>query len=74
MSIERNPRLTIPVKTYSHYNECEPWCLANVGAWNIAWYRDFPDIATVVLASGPYEDCYWFYNERDAMMFRLKFK
>lgn len=74
MAIDRNPQLTIPVKTYTHYTECEPWCLANVGDWNITWWKDFPDIAATVLAEGPYEDCYWFASERDALMFRLKFR
>jgi hypothetical protein len=74
MAIDRNPILTIPVKTYSHYSECEPWCLSNIGEWNVAWWRDFPDIAAIVLASGAHEDCYWFANEKDAIMFRLKFK
>ena len=74
MAIDRNPVLTVPVKTYSHYSECEPWLLAKVGDWNAAWWRDFPDIAMSVIVEGPHEDCYWFTNERDAMMFRLKFR
>lgn len=73
MAIDRNPHLTIPVKTYSHYTECEPWCLTNIGEWNIAWWRDFPDIAAAVVTQGPYENCYWFANEHDALAFRLKF-
>jgi hypothetical protein len=73
MAIDRDHRLAIPVKTYSHYSECEPWCLANVGAWNEDWWRDFPDIMASVITQGPHEDCYWFHNERDALMFRLKF-
>jgi hypothetical protein len=74
MATERNPHLSVAVKTYAHYTECEPWCLANIGEWNAAWWRDFPDIAAMVLAEGPHEDCYWFTNERDALMFRLKFR
>ena len=74
MAIDRDPILTIPVRTYSHYAECEPWLLEHVGEWNITWWRDFPDIAMVVVVEGPHEDCYWFANDRDAMMFRLKFK
>ena len=74
MAIDRNPRLTIPVKTYTHYKECEPWCLANIGEWNIEWWKDFPDIAAAIVVEGPHEDCYWFYSEKDALMFRLKFR
>ena len=65
MAIDRNPVLTIPVKTYSHYTECEPWLLANVGGWNDVWWRDFQNIAM--------HDCYWFCREQDALMFRLRF-
>jgi hypothetical protein len=72
--IDRNPRLTIPVKTYTHWTECEPWCLANVGAWNEAWWKDFPDIAMNITSSeGTQPDCYWFHREQDALMFRLRF-
>ena len=72
---ERNPQLTVPVKTSSHYTECEPWCNAHVGAWNVTWWRDFPDIAmSVALGQGPQPDCYWFEREQDALMFRLKFQ
>jgi len=75
MAIDRNPHLTVPVKTYSHYTECEPWLLANIGEWNIAWWRDFPDIAmSIALGEVPQPDCYWFGQERDATIFRLKFK
>jgi hypothetical protein len=73
MAIDRNPILTIPVKTYTHYTECEPWCLTNIGVWNEVWWKDFPDIAMAVIVEGPHEDCYWFANERDALMFRLRF-
>ena len=74
MAIDRDPILTIPVRTYSHYTECEPWLLEHVGEWNITWWRDFPDMAVAVTVEGPHEDCYWFANDRDAMMFRLKFR
>jgi hypothetical protein len=74
MAIDRDPALVIPVTTYSHYTECEPWCLDNIGEWNVDWWKDFPDIAMAVIVEGPHEDCYWFHSERDAMMFRLKFK
>ena len=75
MAIDRNPVLTIPVKTYSHYTECEPWLLANVGAWNDLWWRDFQDIAMhIALGEGPQPDCYWFGSEQDALMFTLKFR
>jgi hypothetical protein len=74
MAIERNPVLTIPVKTYSHYSECEPWCQANVGVWNETWWKDFQDIAMhVALGEVPQPDCYWFRREQDALMFRLRF-
>jgi hypothetical protein len=73
MAIDRDPALVIPVKTYRHYSECEPWLLEHVGEWNIAWWRDFPDMAMATIVEGPHEDCYWFANDRDAMMFRLKF-
>ena len=74
ITANRNPTLTVPVTTYSHYSECEPWCLEHIGEWNAAWWRDFPDIAMVVVVEGPHEDCYWFTNEQDAIMFRLRFK
>ena len=74
MAIFRNPQLTIPVKTYSHYTECEPWCLANIGAWNETWWKDFQDMAmSITLGEGTQPDCYWFANDRDALMFRLRF-
>ena len=74
MAIERNPKLVIPVKTYTHYTECEPWCQANIGEWNVDWWKDFQDIAmSVALGEGTQPDCYWFSNERDALMFRLRF-
>ena len=73
MAIDRNPHLTIPVRTYTHYSLCEPWCLANIGEWNIDWWKDFPDIAAAIVVEGPHEDCYWFHNEQNALMFRLKF-
>ena len=73
MTIERNPILTVPVKTYSHWTECEPWCQVNVGVWNQLWWRDFPDMAAAVITQGPHENCYWFATEQDALMFRLRF-
>jgi hypothetical protein len=74
MGIDRNPVLTIPVKTYSHYSECEPWCQVNIGVWNETWWKDFQDIAMrVALGEGPQPDCYWFANEQDALMFSLRF-
>jgi hypothetical protein len=73
--IDRNPILTIPVKTYSHYTECEPWCQANVGVWNETWCRDFPDMAmSVTLGEVPQPETYWFEHEQDALMFMLKFR
>jgi len=74
MAIDRNPQLTVPVTTSAHYTECEPWCNINIGNWNEAWWRDFPDIArSVALGQGPQPETYWFTNERDAIMFRLRF-
>jgi len=72
MAIDRNPELTVPVRTYSHYSDCEPWLLANIGEWNRAWWRDFPDIVATVVVEGPHEDTYWFTCERDAVLFRLR--
>jgi hypothetical protein len=71
MAIDRNPELTVPVKTHAHYTECEPWLLANIGEWNAAWWRDFPDIAMAVF--DPQPETYWFTTEQDALMFRLRF-
>jgi hypothetical protein len=45
-----------------------------VGEWNVAWWRDFPDMTMTEFLEGSHEDCYWFANDKDAMMFRLKFK
>jgi hypothetical protein len=74
MAIDRNSRLTIPVKTYTHYSECEPWCQANVGVWNEDWWKDFQDMAmSITLGEGTQPDCYWFHREQDALMFRLRF-
>jgi hypothetical protein len=74
VAIDRNPELVIPVKTYTHYSECESWCLTNIGEWNIAWWKDFQDIAMrVALGEVPQPDCYWFATDRDALMFRLRF-
>lgn len=74
MAIERHPFLTIPVLTYHHYSECEPWLLECIGEWNVAWWRDFPDIAASVLGEGPQPECYWFYDEKHALAFSLKFR
>ena len=74
MAIERNPLLTIPVRTYTHYSQCDHWLLSNIGEWNVAWWRDFPDTAASVLGEVPQPDCYWFTSEKDAVMFSLKFK
>ena len=74
MAIDRNPVITIPVRTYSHYTECEPWLLEHIGPWNQVWWRDFQDLAmSVALGEVPQPDCYWFEREQDAVMFRLKF-
>jgi len=74
VAIDRNPKLFIPVKTYTHYTECEPWCQVNIGPWNEAWWKDFQDIAMhVTLGEGTQPDCYWFCREQDALMFRLRF-
>jgi len=73
MAIDRNPELTVPVRTYSHYAECEPWLLANIGEWNAAWWRDFPDMAmSVALGQVPQPETYWFTCEQDALMFQLR--
>jgi hypothetical protein len=75
MAIDRNPALTVPVKTYSHYSECEPWCEEHIGAWNEMWWKDFQDMAmSVALGEVPQPDCYWFKREQDAVIFRLKFR
>jgi hypothetical protein len=75
MTIDRNPHLVIPVKTYTNYSVCEPWCIENVGEWNIDWWKDFPDIAmSVVLGDVPQPDTYWFHNEKHALAFTLKFR
>jgi hypothetical protein len=74
MAVDRNPQLTVPVKTSAHYTECEPWCTVNIGGWNEAWWRDFPDMAiSVVLGQVPQPETYWFTTERDALMFTLRF-
>ena len=74
MGIDRNPVLSIAVKTYSHYTECESWCTVNIGAWNVNWWRDFPDMAmSVALGEVPQPETYWFEHEQDALMFRLRF-
>ena len=74
MSIDRDPALIIPVKTYSHYSECESWCRDTIGEWNVDWWRDFPDIAMhVTLGEVPQPETYWFGREQDALMFRLRF-
>lgn len=72
MAIERNPDLTIPVKTYSHWTECEPWLTEIVGEWNVTWWKDFSDIAAI--GEVPEPDQYWFKHEKDAVLFRLKWK
>jgi len=73
MATERNPELTVPVRTYSHYAECEPWLLVNIGEWNAAWWRDFPDMAmSVALGQVPQPETYWFTSEQDALMFQLR--
>ena len=75
MAIDRDPALVIPVKTYSHYSECEPWCEEHIGAWTEMWWKDFQDMAkSVALGEEPQPDSYWFKLEQDAVKFRLKFK
>jgi hypothetical protein len=71
---ERNPALTIAVKTHAHYTECEPWCQATVGEWNQNWWRDFPDMAmNIALGQVTQPETYWFQNEQHALMFALRF-
>lgn len=72
MAIDRNPALNICIKTYNHYSDCEPWLLANVGPWNELWWRDFPDPAIAVLGEVPQPDCYWFQEEKHAVLFKLR--
>lgn len=72
--IDRNPNLTVAVKTRAHYSECEPWCQANVGAWNETWWRDFPDMGmNIALGQVTQPETYWFENEQHALMFTLRF-
>jgi hypothetical protein len=72
--IDRNPALTIPVKTHAHYSECEPWCQNNVGEHNKTWWRDFPDMAmSIALGQVPQPETYWFRSEQAALMFSLRF-
>ena len=73
MAIDRNPECKYIVHTYNHYSECESWLLETMGEWNVVWWRDFQDIAATVLGMVPQPDCYWFKNEKDAVIFRLKF-
>jgi hypothetical protein len=48
--------------------------MCNIGDWNAAWWRDFPDMAmSVALGQVPQPETYWFTTEQDALMFRLRF-
>jgi hypothetical protein len=64
-------RVMIPAS--AHWTETEPWLMVHVGEWNERWYRIHDDMAAMVVGAG--EDIqreYWFTDERDAFIFKLK--
>jgi hypothetical protein len=53
------------------YHEVEPWCRENFGEFNERWYRYGRDIAIGVIDPDT-RDIYRFRDDKDAIMFKLK--
>jgi hypothetical protein len=49
-----------------------PWCEEQFGPFDDRWYRYGTDIAQGIVAGYPSYDYYRFRDEKDAMLFQLK--
>ena len=58
-------------KTSHHYEQVEPWCRENFGPFGNRWFRYGTDIAQGIMP-GPHYDHYRFQDEKDAVLFQLK--
>jgi hypothetical protein len=58
-------------RTWHNHESVVPWLKANIGEFDLNWYRLGSDIANGVLDT-QMPDLYRFGTERDAILFRLK--
>jgi len=65
--------VTLPfsVTTRHHYTEVEPWCRANIGAYDQDWHRIPADIASAALF-GDLAETYCFRTKGQAVLFALR--
>jgi hypothetical protein len=53
------------------YPEVQAWCEQNIGQFNQEWYKLGEDIAAQSIMSD-YKSTYMFRDQRDAMLFELR--
>ena len=58
------------VVTVSDWKEVEDWCIEHVGHWNIDWYK--LGIDPLAHLSGDYTTTWYFKDEKNAMLFILR--
>jgi hypothetical protein len=67
-----NPKLKYKVIIHNHdWDLAEDWCLLNVGRFDQDWYKLGIDPVSH-LFNDQVESTWYFRNEKDALMFRLK--
>ncbi len=59
-------------RTLARHWEVEPWCQEHVGEFDDRWYRYGTDIAQGIVAGVNFYDYYRFQNEKDAILFQLR--
>lgn len=67
-----DPKFKYQVFSNAHWSETEPWLLEHIGEWDKKWYRIHDDIAMVVVGGDSVAREYWFTDERDAFLFKLR--
>lgn len=61
-------------KTFYNYEEVVPWLEANIGEFDIEWYRYGTDIAYGIVAGAPLYDIYRFRDEQALTLFILRWQ
>ena len=59
-------------RTLARHWEVEPWCQEQFGEFDDRWYRYGTDIAKGVWSHRPLYEYYRFRDEKDAVLFSLK--
>jgi len=59
-------------RTPNPYDQVVPWCEAQFGEFNDRWYRYGTDIAQGIWGNRPLYDHYRFRDEKDAILFHLR--